>query len=291
MKNEFMFSRRGFLAAFGSAVAYSATAGGVTKRREGEILIAHNTDSQFGRGVSRQKFPIMSFNIRHGRGMDGQVDLPRTAAAIKRENPRFVGLSEVDRHTKRTGGIDQAKALAKLTGMHSTFGRAIDVQGGQYGVALLSLDKPLGSRQVPLPGKEPRTLLLVEFPDCVVGVTHLSVSAPEERRVSVDLIKAAIAGEKKPVFLMGDWNARPQSEVLTAMRSFLTVLSDETGRTYHGRKVDGPAAEQEHCIDYIAIDSAHAPKWRVSSRKTVPDVITSDHKPIVAVIESVDTRR
>ena len=169
--------------------------------------------------------------------------------------------------------------------------RAIDLRGGQYGVALLSLDKPLGSRQIPLPGKEPRTLLLVEFPDCVVGVTHLSVSAPEERRESVDLIKAAIAGEKKPVFLMGDWNARPQSDVLTAMRSFLTVVSDETGRTFQGRKVDGPAAEQEYCIDYIAIDSAHAPKWRVSSRKTVPDVITSDHKPIVAVIESADARR
>ena len=107
----------------------------------------------------------------------------------------------------------------------------------------------------------------------------------------MDLIKAAIAGEKKPVFLMGDWNARPNSDVLTAMRSFLTVVSDETGRTYHGRKVDGPAAEQEHCIDYIAIDSAHAPKWRVSSRKTVLDEVTSDHKPIVAVIESVDAPR
>ncbi len=244
-----------------------------------------------GPAVPKQKFGIMSFNIRHGQGMDGQVDLERTAAAIKREKPRFAGLSEVDRRTKRTGGVNQAKTLATLTGMHSTFGRAIDLQGGQYGVALLSLDKPFGSRQVPLPGKEPRTLLLVEFPDCVVGVTHLSVSADKERRESVDLIKAAIAGEKKPVFLMGDWNARPKSDVLTAMRSFLTVVSDETGRTFHGRKVDGPAAEQEYCIDYIAIDSAHAPKWRVSSRKTVPDVITSDHKPIVAVIESVDAQR
>ena len=244
-----------------------------------------------GPRLPKQKFGIMSFNIRHGEGMDGQVDLARTAAAIKREKPRFAGLSEVDCRTRRTGGVNQAKKLASLTGMHSTFGRAIDLQGGQYGVALLSKDRPLGSRQVPLPGKEPRTLLLVEFPDCVVGVTHLSVSAPEERRESVDLIKAAIAEEKKPVFLTGDWNARPKSDVLTAMRSFLTVLSDETGRTYHGRKESGPAAEQEHCIDYIAIDSAHAPKWRVASRKTIPDEITSDHKPIVAVIESVDAPR
>ena len=127
MKDEFMFSRRGFLAAFGLAVTYGVTAGCVAQRRDGEILIAHGTEPQ--------KFGIMSFNIRHGEGMDGQVDLARTAAAIQREKPRFAGLSEVDCCTKRTGGIDQAKALAKLTGMHSTFGRAIDLQGGQYGVA------------------------------------------------------------------------------------------------------------------------------------------------------------
>ena len=169
--------------------------------------------------------------------------------------------------------------------MHATFGPAIDYGGGKYGVALLSRDKPISSRQVPLPGKEKRTLLLVEFLDCVVGVTHLSVSADVERRESVDLIRNALAEQTdKPVFLTGDWNSTPASGVLTEMRKFLTVVSDETKGTFHGHPSAGPDVGQKHCIDYIAIDSAHAPKWKVVERRTIQDSTTSDHKPIVVTI-------
>ena len=238
-----------------------------------------------GPALPSQKFTIMSFNVCHCSGMDGKIDYARTAAAIRAEKPRFAGLSEMDCCTKRSDGVNQPKKLAKLTGMHATFGPAIDYGGGKYGVALLSRDKPISSRQVALPGKEKRTLLLVEFLDCVVGVTHLSVSAAAERRESVDLIRNALAEQTgKPVFLTGDWNARPQSEVLTEMRKFMTVVSDETKSTFHGRPSAGPAGEQVHCIDYIAIDSAHAPKWKVVERRTIPDETTSDHKPIVVTI-------
>ena len=239
-----------------------------------------------GPALPSQKFTIMSFNVCHCSGMDGKIDYERTAAAIRAEKPRFAGLSEMDCCTKRSDGVNQPKALAKLTGMHATFGPAIDYGGGKYGVALLSRDKPISSRQVALPGKEKRTLLLVEFLDCVVGVTHLSVSAAAERRESVDLIRNALAEQTgKPVFLTGDWNARPQSEVLTEMRKFMTVVSDESKSTFHGRPSAGPAGEQVHCIDYIAIDSAHAPKWKVVERRTIQDETTSDHKPIVVTIE------
>ena len=239
-----------------------------------------------GPELPSQLFSVMSFNICHGQGMDGKVDLERTAAAINRETPRFVGLSEVDCRTRRTGGVDQAAELARLTDMHATFGPAIDFQGGKYGVAILSRDRPISSRQIPLPGKEPRTLLLAEFEDCIVGVTHLSVSKDDaERRESVELMRAALAEKTdKPVFVMGDWNSRPQSDVLAGLRKFVTVVSDETGRTFHGRPSAGPEAEQEYCIDYIAIDSAHAPDWKVVSRRTVKDETTSDHKPIVVTV-------
>ena len=238
-----------------------------------------------GPALPSQKFTIMSFNVCHCSGMDGKIDLERTAAAIRAEKPRFAGLSEMDCCTTRSGGVNQPKALAKLTDMHATFGPAIDFGGGKYGVALLSRDKPISSRQVPLPGKEKRTLLLVEFLDCIVGVTHLSVSADSERRESVDLIRNALAEQtEKPVFIMGDWNSSPESEVLTEMRKFVTVVSDETRGTFHGRPSAGPENELQYCIDYIAIDSAHAPQWKVVSRRTIPDEMTSDHKPIVVTI-------
>ncbi len=63
-----------------------------------------------------------------------------------------------------------------MTGMHARFCRAIDYDGGGYGVGLLSRDEPLAVRRIPLPGREEaRVLLMAEFPGYVVCVTHLSL--------------------------------------------------------------------------------------------------------------------
>jgi len=234
----------------------------------------------------RREFSIMTYNICHGKGMDNKVDLSRAAAVINQVKPRFVGLCEMDCKARRTNGDDQPETLAKLCGnMKATFGKAIDFQGGGYGVAVLSDTEPLNSKTVPLPGAEPRILLLCEFEDCVIGVTHLSVSKESERTESVKLIREAIAGYGKPVFVMGDWNSLPNSTVLTEMRQYLKVLSDENARTYHGHPSNGPSGTvSDFCIDYIAVDNAHADSVQVFDRITVPDEVTSDHKAIAIKI-------
>ena len=43
-----------------------------------------------------QDIRLMSYNILHGKGADGKVDIARIAAVINRERPDFVGLQEVD---------------------------------------------------------------------------------------------------------------------------------------------------------------------------------------------------
>ena len=50
---------------------------------------------------------VMSYNIHHGEGMDGKVDLPRLAGVIRAESPDLVSLQEVDQKTERTGKVDQ----------------------------------------------------------------------------------------------------------------------------------------------------------------------------------------
>lgn len=52
--------------------------------------------------------------------------------------PDLVALQEVDQKTGRSSGIDQAAELGHLTGMHWVFGKAMDYQGGGYGLAVLS---------------------------------------------------------------------------------------------------------------------------------------------------------
>ena len=227
---------------------------------------------------------LMSFNVLHCAGADGKVNIARTAEAIKREAPRFAGLQELDfKAAKRSGGVDQPAELGRLTGMHATFAQALPYQGGGYGVAVLSREKPLSVFKTPLPGAEPRVLLLCEFKDCWFGTTHLSLQETN-RLAAVEIIRKAVAERSaaKPVYLTGDWNATPDSKVLAAMNSFMTVLSTTKERTFHDFKQHDPSSVV--CIDYIAVDSVSARKTVVRDSHVVPDVTTSDHSPVVATV-------
>lgn len=81
---------------------------------------------------------VLSYNIHHGEGVDGKLDLDRIARTIQSVEPDLVALQEVDRKVTRTGGIDQPAELARLTKMQVAFGGNIVLQGGDYGNAVLS---------------------------------------------------------------------------------------------------------------------------------------------------------
>ena len=251
------------------------------------------SNAQSAQNDPSREMKLMSYNVLHCEGSDKKIDIARTAEVIKREAPRFVGLQELDfKAAKRSGGVDQPAELGRLTGMHATFAQALPFQGGGYGVAVLSREKPLSVFKVPLPGREPRVLLLCEFEDCWFGTTHLSLQETN-RLAAAEIIRKAVAerAATKPVYLTGDWNARPNSKVLAAIRSFMTILSDTTGRTYHGFKWSvgpdgktGTAPAGEFCIDYIAVDAAASKKITVRDSHVIPDVTTSDHSPVVATL-------
>ena len=220
----------------------------------------------------------MSYNVRHGLGLDGKVDLPRIASVVANAKPDLVGLQEIDVKTHRVKGVDEAAELGRLTGLHPVFGKAIDYQGGGYGVMTLSKEKPISVRKVPLPGGEKRLLLLAEFADCWFGTMHLAVDSEQARLESIALIRDAVAKLDKPVYLTGDWNAKPDSSVLKGLGEFLTVLSDQKGRTFHG------SGNASVCIDYVAVDSRHASFVKVRSARTVEERQASDHAPITVEV-------
>lgn len=248
------------------------------------ILICCGCDTRIS--DSGVEISIMSYNVHHCEGGDLKVDYERVASVIKRENPDFVGLQELDCKAKRTAGVDQAETLGALTGMYATYAMAIPLQGGSYGVSLLSREKPLSVIRKPLPGAEARVLLLCEFADCWVGTTHLALQ--EENQIkSAQIIRNVIAECKgnKPVFMTGDWNARPNSQTLAEFRKFMKILSAERGRTYSSFKTHAP--ESECCIDYIAVDESFASKFSQRRTYVVPDIVTSDHSPVVTVLKKI----
>ena len=54
---------------------------------------------------------VLTYNIHHGEGVDGKIDLARIAAVIQRSSADVVALQEVDQATGRSNGIDQAAEL------------------------------------------------------------------------------------------------------------------------------------------------------------------------------------
>lgn len=71
---------------------------------------------------------------------------------IRRQNPDFVTLNEVDVFTNRTGkDVHQARDLAEKLGMEWHFSKAIDRDGGEYGDAVLSKYPILEKRSYRLP--------------------------------------------------------------------------------------------------------------------------------------------
>lgn len=119
----------------------------------------------------------MSYNIRNGRGMDDVADFRRTADVIIKACPDIVAVQEIDSVTGRSGGKDVLREIAGLTLMHHTYAPAIDYDGGKYGIGMLSKEKPLGYKRLPLPGREEaRALLIVEFEKYIYCCTHLSLT-------------------------------------------------------------------------------------------------------------------
>ncbi|MBO7067826.1 MAG: endonuclease/exonuclease/phosphatase family protein [Bacteroidaceae bacterium] len=220
----------------------------------------------------------MTYNIRHGEGMDNVIDLDRQAKVIADATPDIVGLQEVDSCVKRSGYIAEAAVLGKKAGMYATFGGAIPLTGGKYGVAILSKEKPLSYHNTPLPGKEARTLLVCEFQEYMFACTHLDLEE-ENRLASLDIILEEAACWDKPFFICGDWNDIPTSTLITRMKKNFSFLNNITASSSN---YTFPAGTPNKIIDYIA--SYGRVVKSVRKRQVINESEASDHRPVLVEI-------
>lgn len=230
--------------------------------------------------ANHEKFPrkenihrIMSYNIRNAIGMDEVTNYERTANVIRSINPDVVAVQEIDSVTGRSQQVDVLNRIADLTKMYACYGSAISFQGGKYGIGILSKEKPLSCEKISLPGREEaRALLIAEFDDYVFCCTHLSLTE-EDRNASVDMINKAVAKYKKPVFLAGDLNAEPASELIKRLSSDWKVLNNIKQPTF-------PADDPKETIDYILGRTAGGKIYSVHQSRVIGENVAFDHRPL-----------
>ena len=62
-------------------------------------------------------YRIVTYNVRRCLGTDGRLEPGRIAEVIASCDPHIVALQELDVGRARTGGVDQAEAVAAALGM------------------------------------------------------------------------------------------------------------------------------------------------------------------------------
>ncbi len=225
-----------------------------------------------------RRLRVLSYNIHHGEGTDGRLDLERIARVIRAAAPDVAMLQEVDRGVARTGGVDQPARLAALTGLRPYFGKAIDHEGGDYGNAILTRLPVAEHGNVPLPGSEPRAFIWIRTEDGLLFLgTHLDAGRNEPARVAAaERINEWIASRAAlPAILAGDLNAVRGSQPLEVFARQWSIAGEELHTI--------PSATPRRQIDFILYRPAA--RWRVVSVEVPEEPVASDHRPIAAEFE------
>lgn len=231
---------------------------------------------------------VATYNTRHGLPeRSAVVDCDGLAAAVGRLDCDVVGLQELDRRTRRSGGLDQPACIGDVIGAEVRFARAIDFDDGEYGVALASRSGFEHSEVLTLPGSGEQRVALLAIVDpsggemhhagdetrerergWAVGCTHLSTAAGDAvTQLRVVLRALETLADGRPSMLLGDLNLAP-AQVAPVIASMGWVAAP-SGPTH-------PAVRPRRRIDWVLVRGASVlDAW-------VPDVRVSDHRPLVA---------
>lgn len=218
---------------------------------------------------------LMTYNIRHGKGLDNKVRIERIADVIEQSQADIVGLQEVDRYQVRSGFKDQVQLLADRLGMYSAFSRSIRMGFGEYGNALLSRYPLTNVRVRRLPStKETRSLLLADVTiggdKVTAAVTHLGLSAKDHKR-QPPFIQHILMRSSNPIVLLGDFNMEASDSHLQALKKkFPELTPAEPDPTF----LDGSSIDHI----YTNLPLSHYSVYTISSQ-------ASDHVPLVGDIE------
>jgi endonuclease/exonuclease/phosphatase family metal-dependent hydrolase len=250
-------------------------------------------------GVSAQRTTsasarVLVFNIHAGKDASSRRNLEEIAALIRSADADLVLLQEVDRGTKRSGNVDQLRILGDLTAYSTAFGRSLDYDGGQYGIAALARERISHSTTEPLPiqppqaraggSYEPRAALTIATTTRIGALdainTHLDSSKDEGYRLqeSAHIVGMAKRLARNQLLVAGgDFNAEPSSA--TYAQVIAGGLKDAWKECGAGDGLTYPADTPVKRIDYLFL----AAGLRCTKAEVI-DTRASDHRPLLVTI-------
>lgn len=235
--------------------------------------------------LKAQTVKILTYNIHHANppSTPDKIDIEAIAKVINESGAEVVGIQEVDIHVSRSEMMNQAEKLSELTGMDYFFSKGIDLEKGFYGTLILSKYKIVGKRRydLPMPVKsENRSLAIVdvELPGGkTISLANTHLDLKEENRIAqAEFINELGELYSKPLILVGDLNAKPESKPIQ-------ILEEYFERNKISNQPTSPNVNTKNEIDYIMVLKNVDFNWR--SYRVIQEEYASDHLPLFAEIE------
>jgi endonuclease/exonuclease/phosphatase family metal-dependent hydrolase len=193
-----------------------------------------------------ERIRIVNWNIKVGmqRGLDAVRD------TLRELHPDVVLLQEVDDNTVRSKHVDQARALAEGLGAQFdyAFAPALELQGGSYGIAMLSRLPFQAAGVIELSNSgtnEPRTAIdaqLCAGPSPLRVVTHHADNSVTGSANSCnEILDTLLRSPLERTIFAGDLNQPPTESGPTACvdAGLLDVLAErDPTPTFSTRRID-----------------------------------------------------
>jgi endonuclease/exonuclease/phosphatase family metal-dependent hydrolase len=218
---------------------------------------------------------VLSWNMRFG-----EYGVANVARDIKRTGAKVVVLNEVD-DRRRTGGIHQARRLARLLDMHVEFRANARTRFGTRGNAVLSAYPIVSAKNVRLPNPgdvEPRGLLRTRIKIGAVTIrveaTHLSPG--KGRLAQAKAVRSLVGAPDCATVVAGDLNFTPDRREYDVVT---THLRDVWAAKGEGPGLTAPAPSPRHRIDYVLTARTTPVSIWVARRGA------SDHRGVVANLD------
>ncbi|OGT98158.1 MAG: endonuclease [Geobacteraceae bacterium GWB2_52_12] len=238
---------------------------------------------------------VMTYNVHSAIGMDGTLSPSRIAEVIDHCNPDIVALQELDCGVPRTEMIDQAHLIALNLNMSYHFHSSIQVEGGEYGNAILSHYPVHLIKAGALPMQpyndscERRGAIWVAIDlngiQLQVIATHFGLNRKERMAQAKEILGCEWLGHpecREPVILCGDLNAMPISAAYHLIASRL----QDAQRALKGRRPQGtcPVRFPFMRIDHLFISGGLKVR-SFTVPKTPLTRMASDHFPLMVTLE------
>jgi len=221
----------------------------------------------------------VTYNIQHGRGIDGHLDLERAAYVLAVLSPDIALLQEVDYRRPATRMSCQARELARQLNMDYAYGAVKRYRPGSYGNAILSRYPIRSIKNHVLPGEDDqRCCLEVRIKTPQYNFTcfnlHLGLKSAERCHHLEEVVLPRLQAVNGPVVLGGDFNSRPESAEISLLKGCLLDSFQANSGEY---RFTFPADQPRSRIDYIFLNR----RWQIDDYRIIPHTLASDHLPVI----------